>query len=173
MSTFLLRVLTPLVFLSASPGCTKLWGPFTYPDPNNCAQDPAICGAGFQCNFQREVCEPAMAPTITGIAPASLVNTGGRLTITGSGFLSGATVSVGGLGCDSPTVTATAITCTAPALATRCGKQTVVVNNPNGQAATDSKSLSYRSATFGFAPVVNLTVGAGANCIVAGDVNGN
>lgn len=72
MSLFRARVLTPLfclctsLGLSLGLGCGALWNPFSYSDPNNCAPNPAICGAGFECNYQREVCEPsATLPTVS------------------------------------------------------------------------------------------------------------
>ncbi len=66
MSLFRARVLTPLFCLCTWLGCGALWKPFGYSDPNNCAPNPAICGAGFECNFQREVCEPsATLPTVS------------------------------------------------------------------------------------------------------------
>lgn len=62
MSLLSARVFTPLFFLCTSLGCSSLWKPFSYSEPNNCAPNPAICGAGLECNFQTEVCEPS--PTL-------------------------------------------------------------------------------------------------------------
>lgn len=63
MPSFMSRVLTSLVCTSL--GCSSLWNPFRYPDPNNCAPDPGRCGAGFECNFNTEACEPSAAlPTL-------------------------------------------------------------------------------------------------------------
>ncbi len=63
MPWYLDRVLTALVCTSL--GCSALWNPFRYRDPNNCALDPGSCGSGFECNFNTEACEPASAlPTL-------------------------------------------------------------------------------------------------------------
>jgi len=50
-------------------GCQALWGTFGYPNPNNCAPDPSICGAGMECNGLTEVCEPSMPlPSLSQLA---------------------------------------------------------------------------------------------------------
>lgn len=71
-------------------------------------------------------------PTITSIAPTSGPTAGGTaITITGSDFISGATVDIGGTACASPVTTATTITCTTAA--TSAGSKTVTVTNPDNQ----------------------------------------
>lgn len=63
MPSFKYRVLTFLVCTSL--GCSSIWNPFRYRDPNNCASDPGSCGAGFECNLNTESCEPSEAlPTL-------------------------------------------------------------------------------------------------------------
>ncbi len=42
-------------------GCGGVFRPFAYAEPDNCALNPGVCGAGSECNFQREVCEPSVA----------------------------------------------------------------------------------------------------------------
>ena len=42
-------------------GCGGVFRPFAYAEPDNCAVNPGVCGAGSECNFQREVCEPSVA----------------------------------------------------------------------------------------------------------------
>lgn len=111
------------------------------------------------------------APTITSVSPASVVNTGGMITVTGTGFLPGAKVSVGGADCTGAVVTATSITCTAPAKATMCGKQNVVATNTDQQAASSSAGVFYRSATLTFATKADITVAAGPNMISLADFN--
>jgi hypothetical protein len=76
------------------------------------------------------------APTVTAVSPASGPTTGSTaVTITGTGFQPGATVSVGGTAATSVTVVdATTITATTPAQA--AGAADVVVTNSDSQAGT-------------------------------------
>ena len=75
-----------------------------------------------------------VAPTVTGIAPASGSTAGGTaVTVTGTGFASGATVSFDGSAASSVAVaSATSITATTPAHA--AGAVDVVVTNTGGLA---------------------------------------
>src|SRR3569832_1100424 len=74
------------------------------------------------------------APVISAVSPATASNAGGgMLTITGTDFQTGATVTVGGTACANPTVTATQITCTIPAKAQNCAVAAVVVTNPDSK----------------------------------------
>ena len=59
----------------------------------------------------------ASAPTVTSVSPTSGATTGGTaITLTGTNFAAGATVTVGGAACTNVTVvSATRITCTTPA----------------------------------------------------------
>jgi hypothetical protein len=90
------------------------------------------------------------APSITSISPVSGPSAGGTpITITGTGFQSGATVKVGGVAATSVSLLgSTTITATTPAHAT--GDQTsvavdVVVSNPDGQSATTSNGFTYNA----------------------------
>ena len=104
------------------------------------------------------------APSITTISPASGSSAGGTLvTITGSGFQSGATVQVGGVSATSVSLLgSTTITATTPAHAT--GDQPtvavdVVVSNPDGQKATKSNGFTYNAPAVFKANVVMLSSG--------------
>ncbi len=103
------------------------------------------CGSGHSLmsgNFTVvKVANPA--PTVSSIAPTSGSQAGGTaVTITGTGFLSGATVKFGGTPATNVTVvSATSITATAPAHA--AGKVDVVVTNSDGQSATLAQSFTY------------------------------
>jgi hypothetical protein len=71
------------------------------------------------------------APTVTAIAPASGTTTGGTaVTITGTNFLAGATVTIGGADAAGVFVNATTITATTPAGTT--GAKDVVVTTTSG-----------------------------------------
>ncbi len=83
------------------------------------------------------------APTVTGVAP----NTGGvaggtPVTITGTGFEVGATVTLGGVAATSVLVTSNT-TLTATTGPHAAGSVDVVVTNPGGQAGTLANGFSY------------------------------
>jgi hypothetical protein len=83
------------------------------------------------------------APTISTVSPTSGSTLGGTvMSIAGTGFLSGATVTVGGTAATNVVVnTSTSITCTTPAHV--AGLVSVVVTNPDIQSATKSNSFTY------------------------------
>jgi len=85
----------------------------------------------------------ASALSVTGVAPQSGATTGGTaVTITGGGFVSGATVSFGGAAATSVVVVnATTITAHVPAHAT--GPVTVTVTNPDTASAPLANSFFY------------------------------
>jgi PKD repeat protein len=87
----------------------------------------------------------AQPPTLTSVSPTSGSTTGGTvLTLTGTQFVSGATVSVGGTAATNVTVTsATSITATAPGHA--AGVVSITVTNPGGASATLNNSYTYTS----------------------------
>jgi hypothetical protein len=86
------------------------------------------------------------APTVTAISPNSGSISGGTsVTITGTGFVSGATVSIGGASATGVTFgSATSLTATTPARSS--GAQNVVVTNPDGQTGTLSSGFTYLAA---------------------------
>lgn len=104
MPAFVVRVLTPLFFLSTALGCNALWNPFSYDAPNNCVPSSAVCGPGFECNYQREVCEASVPlPTLTHPSwrqPTTLLASDGTVNhrMGQSVSLSGETALVGSYG---------------------------------------------------------------------------
>ncbi len=84
-----------------------------------------------------------VAPVITGVSPATgLTNGGTVVTITGSNFLSGATVKFGTvLGAEISLTGSTNITITTPAGA--AGAVNVVAANPSGLSATNVNGFAY------------------------------
>lgn len=113
-------------------------------------------------------------PTITAIAPASALNAGGgTLTISGTGFAPGVTVTIAGTACPTTSVMANQLTCTIPAKPATCGPVTVVVANPDQQAATDTAAFSYRGKV-GFPKLTNVPNASSNSRIVAvADFNGD
>jgi hypothetical protein len=86
------------------------------------------------------------APTVTSIAPSTgTANGGTSVTITGTGFLSGATVSLGGTAATSVNVVgATSITATTPAHA--AGAVTVTVINSDAQSGSLTNGYTYNAS---------------------------
>src|SRR5687767_4423218 len=82
-------------------------------------------------------------PTVTAISPNSGTTSGGTsVTITGTGFLTGATVTLGGTAATNVTVvSSTSITATTPAHA--AGTVDVVVTNTDSQSGTLTNGFTY------------------------------
>ena len=95
--------------------------------------------------FRAQMALPPAAdpPTVTGINPATGSTLGGTaVAIAGTGFVAGATVTVGGVAATNVVVAgATAITATTPAHA--AGLVSVVVTNPDAQAGTLAAAFRY------------------------------
>jgi hypothetical protein len=85
------------------------------------------------------------APTLASISPNSGLTTGGAsVTITGTGFLAGATVSLGGTAATGVTVaSSTSITATTPTHS--AGAVNVVVTNSDSQSAMLSGGFTYNN----------------------------
>ena len=83
------------------------------------------------------------APTVSSVSPStSPTSGGGSITVTGTGFIAGASVTIGGAPCTSPAVVSgTALTCVVPS--GTAGPQTVIVTNPDSQTGTLPNGLEY------------------------------
>jgi hypothetical protein len=88
---------------------------------------------------------PLPAPSVSGITPNSGTTAGGTsVTISGSGFVSGATVSIGSTTATNiVVVNGSTITATTPAHA--AGTMNVVVQNSDGQSGTLVNGYTYTS----------------------------
>ena len=97
---------------------------------------------------------PPPAPTVTNISPTSGPTTGGTaVTITGTGFQSGASVTLGGAAATNVVVvSATQITATTPAHA--AGAVNVVVANSDGQSGALANAFTYTQPPPAPAPTV-------------------
>lgn len=98
-------------------------------------------GQGTRANGYTYVAPPA--PTLTGVAPSSgSINGGTAVTLTGTNFAPGATVSFGGTTAMMATVVSpTQITTTTPAHA--AGQVDVQVRNADNQTATRQMGFTY------------------------------
>lgn len=90
-----------------------------------------------------DTAEAAPAPTVTGVSPASGPLVGATvITITGTGFLAGATVDLGGVAATGVlVVSATSITATSAAHVP--GAVVVTVTNTDGQGGTLSGGFTH------------------------------
>jgi hypothetical protein len=106
------------------------------------------CGTGHNNMFGSMTVVKATnpAPTVTSISPTTGSVSGATVvTITGTGFLSGATVKFGGTAATNVSVaSSTSITATTPAHA--LGKADVVVTNTDSQSGTLAQSYTYAAA---------------------------
>src|SRR5580765_7737648 len=86
---------------------------------------------------------PPSPPSVSSISPSSGTTAGGTaVTITGSAFVSGATVTIGGTAATGVNVgSATSIAATTPAHA--AGGTDVVVRNPDNQIGTLTSGFTY------------------------------
>jgi hypothetical protein len=107
---------------------------------------------------------PNLAPAVTAISPTSgSANGGTAITITGTGFLPGASVKLGGTVATGVTVvSSTSITATTPAHA--AGPVSVVVTNSDGESGTLAESYTYTSAS---AVITFVQVNSGPSTIQA------
>jgi Glycosyl hydrolases family 16/IPT/TIG domain len=108
------------------------------------------------------------APTVSGISPASGTTAGGTpVTITGTGFLAGATVAFGTTAATSVTVVSSStITATPPAHA--AGAVNVVVTNTDGQSGPLTNGYTYTTpASGGGLGIAFVQSGSGPNTMQA------
>jgi hypothetical protein len=128
--------------LSGLSGCTSktVFHPRTISEKLAPAIQAATQGT-LACIFP--LGNPTPAPAVAAVSPASGSTAGGTaISITGTGFLSGATVTVGGTAATSVVfVNSTRITAVAPVHA--AGKVSVVVTNPDTQAGTLNPGFFY------------------------------
>ncbi|NDD53332.1 hypothetical protein EBZ39_05580 [bacterium] len=91
----------------------------------------------------RRAATTGLTPVITSVTPSTFSTIGGgTVSIFGSGFQSGATVTVGGVACTNVIWQSyNEILCTLPAGSS--GSATVVVNNSGGASGSSSSSFSY------------------------------
>ena len=81
-------------------------------------------------------------PVVTAVNPNAIVVGAFSLTVTGSGFVSGAQVMFGGAAMTTIFVSSTQLTATGTATTSQVGSISVTVNNPNPGAANSTTSAS-------------------------------
>src|SRR5262249_27845068 len=110
------------------------------------------------------------APTLTSVAPVSGLASGGTsILLTGTGFVPGATVTVGGVPATAVTVGAGGLTVTATTPANTPGAKTIVVTNPDTGSATLNNAFTYVALpTVGGVLPSTGPVSGGTNITVSG-----
>ena len=91
-------------------------------------------------------------PVVSAVSPVSGSAAGATpVTVTGTGFVTGATVTVGGAACSSVVaVSSTSVTCTTPAGTAGAGRDVVVTNPaPSSLSGTGSALFTYTSSSGG------------------------
>lgn len=118
---------------------------------------------------------PTPAPTsgtvsVTGVSPSSGPSAGGTaIVINGSGFQSGATVTISGISVPGTLLSSTQIAATTPAV-TGTGSVTVTVTNPSGASASLSSAFTYGGSSTG--GTTGGSTGTGAQTPGAGGSSG-
>ena len=102
----------------------------------------ATNSAGTSYGSEVSFITSAPAPTVTSITPNRGLTAGGTsVTIKGTGFVSGATVTIGGVTATASFVDAATLTATTPA--GTVGAKDVVVTNPDTQKGTLTNGFTY------------------------------
>ena len=125
-----------ITFTATTPG-TFVWV---------CTQ--SSCGSGHSSMFGQMTVNAVSGPSVSGISPSTGSTAGGTdITISGSGFQSGATVTIGGASATNVGVVSstsiTAKTPLGPASEQAAIPMDVVVTNPDGTKATLTRGFSY------------------------------
>lgn len=128
----------PTALAIAAPGCRLPAGP-----RRRSAALALLALAALQAACGGGTSEPGpAAPTLASALPASGPTAGGTpVTLTGTGFQAGATVTFGGAAAAVGALSSTSLAATAPAHA--AGAVAVTVTNPDGQASTLAAGFTY------------------------------
>ena len=111
---------------------------------------------------------------LTGASPAQGPTTGNiDVTLTGSGFLTGATVTIDGQAATVKSVSQSQIVVTLPARPGVKGLVTVVVTNPGGRAAMSGIIFGYYYGTITFDPAAKISVGGSPYNIAVSELENN
>ena len=118
-------------------------GPATILVTNNGGAISGLAGAfSYSANPQPHAPSPS-AVSITGVTPATGPSAGGTaITISGTGFQSGAAVSISGINVAATVISSTQISATTPPV-TGTGSVTVTVTNPGSAAVALPSAFTY------------------------------
>ncbi|WP_396626261.1 IPT/TIG domain-containing protein [Luteitalea sp.] len=130
--------------------------------------------AGLYSGYSNEVVvtvtTPRSTPAVTAVTPSNGPSSGGtQVVVSGSGFLTGATVAFGGTAATVVGQTSTSITVLTPAAS--AATVALSVTNPDGGVATRASAFTYVSpngpTVTSFAPAIGPTSG-GTDVVITG-----
>lgn len=159
--------------LLCGSGCDVLWQSHLKNDPDNCVQDPSVCGAGRVCNQLTQICEAGI--TLTAVKPGIGPSTGGVLvTVQGSAFVEGMSLTFDGAAATQVSVLSpTSLQALLPARPGVRGKVAVALSAPPAQLVSSQELFSYYPGDLIFAPAVNSGTVSGPQTLAAADVQAN
>lgn len=116
----------------------------------------------------------AQTPSLTSASPAQGPTTGSvDITLSGSGFQTGATVTIDGQAATVKSVTGTQIVVSLPPRPGVKGLVTVVVTNPSGRAAMSGSIFGYYYGTITFDPANKISVGGAPHHVAVAELENN
>lgn len=116
----------------------------------------------------------AQTPNLTSASPAQGPTTGNvDITLVGSGFQTGATVTIDGQAATVKSVSATQIVVSLPPRPGVKGLVTVSVLNPSGRAAMSGSIFGYYYGTITFDPANKITVGGAPHHVAIAELENN
>ncbi len=112
--------------------------------------------------------------SVTDALPKQMKNSGGTvITLTGTGFQPGATVTIAGVAAQDVTVvSSTTIQCKSPLKVATCGQVPIVVTNPDGKSADRADLISFLTSGLQYSVPTSVMMGTFPRQVVAVDVNG-
>lgn len=122
-------------------GSGNYLAPAVVPTPNSVTVS-AVSVASASSSGSSPVTLMNPVPVVSGVNPNAIVVGAFSMTVTGSGFVSGAQVMFGGAGMATTFVSSTQLTATGTATAAQVGSISVTVNNPNPGATGSTTSAS-------------------------------
>lgn len=116
----------------------------------------------------------AQTPNLTSASPAQGPTTGGTdITLVGTGFQTGASVTIDGQAATVKSVSATQIVVSLPPRPGVKGLVTVTVVNPSGRAAMSGSIFGYYYGTITFDPASKITVGGSPHHVAVTELENN
>lgn len=134
------------------------------------------CDRGMPMMEPADMASPPPAPpaTLTSITPSKGTVLGGTaVTINGSNFQPGATVTLDGKALGNPVIMSSQITGTTPARGSGPGEVDLMVQNPGQAALTLAKSFTYHYSNVSYGPASNLKSMNSPDGSAVADVNGD
>lgn len=133
----------------------------------------AHCDSTDNPGDQQQTPPPVDTLSVSDASPKLFKNTGGSsITLTGTGFQTGATVTIAGVPAQDVTVvSSTTIQLKSPLKAATCGKVPIVVTNPDGKTVTRSDLVTLLTSALQYSIPSTITMGTYPRQVLAVDLN--